>query len=206
MSIQEVSNAWIYMDRNTEVWQGHVPASQGVFQPIHWVTLGRMRAEMQLVPNEGRIADVGCGSGLVSVNLAWKKPRTEVIGIDPDDSRMLIGRQLVTEHHIPNCRFEVGSIENHAIEKESCACVLCTEVLDHIPDVKPQLEDHVERLIELLMPGGRLILSFLDQECMEESGVSVSSPLVLDDFSFITRPMLDRNCPRWWYLFYVDKE
>ena len=206
MSIQEVSSAWIYMDRNTQVWQGHVPASQGVFQPIHWVTLGRMRAELQLVPNEGRVADVGCGSGLVSVNLAWKKPRTEVIGIDPDDLRMQIGKHLVTEHRIPNCRFEVGSIESNAIEKESCACVLCTEVLDHIPDVKPQLEDHVERLIELLMPGGRLILSFLDQECMEEAGISVASPLALSDFGFITRLMLDRNCPRWWYLFYVDKD
>lgn len=206
MSIQEVSSAWLYLDRNTRVWEGHVPISQGVFQPIHWVTLGRMRAELQLVPNEGRIADVGCGSGIVSVNMAWKKPRTEVIGIDPDDSRMVIGRQLAQEHRIPNCRFDVGSIENNAIEKESCACVLCTEVLDHIPNVKGKLEELVECLIGLLMPGGRLILSFLDQECLAEAGIEVVSPLVLSDFDFITHPMLDRNCPRWWYLFYVDKE
>jgi hypothetical protein len=64
----------------------------------------------------------------------------------------------------------------------------------------------VEQLIGLLMPGGRLILSILDQDCMEEAGIQVASPLELTDFAFITHPMLDRNCPRWWYLFYVDKE
>ena len=205
MAIQDVSNAWIYLDRNTQIWRGNVSASQGVYQPIHWVALGRMQAELRLAPNEGRVADVGCGPGIVTINLAWKKPRTEVIGIDPDEKRLAIGQQLLSDHKIPNCRFEKGSIEQNGIEPGSCTAVLCTEVLDHIPNVKPVLKEKVDLLLRLLRPGGRLILSILDFEGSKETGIIPPSTLALEDFQFIENLALDRNCPRWWYLFYVDK-
>jgi len=27
----------------------------------------------------------------------------------------------------------------------------------------------------------------------------------MKDFDFLTTRQVDRNCPRWWHLFYVDK-
>jgi 2-polyprenyl-3-methyl-5-hydroxy-6-metoxy-1,4-benzoquinol methylase len=205
MAIQDVSNAWIYLDRNTQIWRGSISASQGVYQPIHWVALGRMHAELRLCPNEGRIVDMGCGHGIVTINLAWKKPRSEVIGIDPDEQRMAIGQQLLNEHRIPNCRFEKGAIEGNKIEPGSCTAVICTEVLDHIPNIKPVLKEKVDLLLKLLRPGGRLILSFLDAEGAKETSIAPASLLTLEDFAFIQNMALDRNCPRWWFLFYVDK-
>jgi len=37
--------------------------------------------------------------------------------------------------------------------------VICTETLDHIPGIKPRLEEAVGKLMNLLLPGGRLLLS-----------------------------------------------
>lgn len=206
MSIQEVRNAWIYLDSNTQIWRGGVSAAQGVYQRIHWVALARMQAELRLAPYEGRIADMGCGHGIVTINLAWKKPRTEVIGIDPDENRLAIGRQLLSEHQLRNCSFQTGTIEEPGIDPGSCSGVICTEVLDHLPDVKAVLKEKVEKLLALLAPGGRLILSVLDSENASDASVKPPSPLAISDFDFLTTKVADRNCPRWWHLFYVDKK
>ena len=206
MAIQEVRDGWIYLDRGTMLWQKNASAAQGVFQPIHWVALGRMQAELRLAPYEGRIADIGCGHGIVAVNLAWKKPRTEVVGIDPDDGKLEIGRQLLSEHRLPNCKFQPGSLEAPGLEPGSCTGVLCTEVLDHLPEVKPVLKEKVEKLLELLRPGGRLILSIFDHEASQDAAILPPAQLTMQDFDFLPNKVVDRNCPRWWNLFYVDKK
>ncbi|MCZ7649312.1 MAG: class I SAM-dependent methyltransferase [Planctomycetota bacterium] len=205
MSLQEVQNAWIYLDRNTMIWRGPIQAAQGVFQPIHWVAQTRMQAELRLAPNEGRIADVGCGYGIVTVNLAWKKPRTEVIGIDPDDKRLEVGRQLLQEHRLKNCTFRTGTLEETGIEPGSCTGVICTELLDHLPEGKAKLQERIGKLMDLLQPGGRLLVSFLDPEGFEYMGVKPPSPLTMSDFDWLKEKVVERNCPRWWYMFYLDK-
>jgi len=50
MSTQDVKDAWIYLDRNTGIWRGHIEAAQGVFQPIHWVAMHRMSCMLRLLP------------------------------------------------------------------------------------------------------------------------------------------------------------
>ncbi len=206
MSLQEVKNNWIYLDSDTQIWKGGVSAAQGVYQPIHWVALARMQAELRLAPFEGRIADIGCGHGIVTINLAWKRPRTEVIGIDPDENRLAIGHQLLSEHRLQNCSFRKGTIDESGVEPESCSGVICTEVLDHLPDSKANLEEKVDTLMGLLCPGGRLILSILDEQSSAEVRIRPPSPLKLSDFDFLPNLTVDPNCPRWWYLFYADKK
>lgn len=206
MAIQEVKDNWIYLDRNTGVWRGQVQAAQGVFQPIHWVAMHRMQCVLRLTPHEGRIVDVGCSYGVFTLNLAWKKPRTEVIGIDPDETRLVVGRQLLAEHPLSNCKFQRGTVDEPGVPPGSCSCVICTETLDHIKDVKPRLKDAVDKLLGLLKPGGRLILSI---PALEEMGKGTAplapSPLAMSDFGFLQHIEEDRNCPRWWHLFYADK-
>ena len=52
MSIQEVKDAWIYLDRNTGIWRGELHSAQGVFQPIHWVAKsGSRRSRSSLTQN-----------------------------------------------------------------------------------------------------------------------------------------------------------
>ncbi|HEY3321356.1 MAG TPA: class I SAM-dependent methyltransferase [Planctomycetota bacterium] len=206
MSIQEVKDAWIFLDRNTGVWPKQLQSAQGVFQPIHWVAMHRMQCMLRLIPHEGRIADIGCSYGILTLNMAWKKPRAEVVGIDPDESRLEVGRQLVQEHHLPNCRFVKGTVAEPGIEPGSCSGVICTETLDHIRDIRPHMKEAVDQLLGLLLPGGRLIISIPSLEEMgKETAPLPPSPLSLHDFDFLKNKQIDRNCPRWWHLFYVDK-
>ncbi|MCY3022684.1 MAG: class I SAM-dependent methyltransferase [Planctomycetota bacterium] len=206
MSIQEVNDTWIYLDRNTGVWRGAPQAAQGVFQPIHWVALYRMQCMLRLAPHEGRIADIGCSYGVVTLNIAAKKPRAEIIGVDPDESRLAVGRQLLAEHRLANCSFQTGTVDNPGIPAGSCSGVVCTETLDHIPDIKPQLKASVDKLMDLLLPGGRLILAVLAADTISRNTSPLPpAPLSLHDFDFLPQKQIDRNCPRWWHMFYVDK-
>ena len=206
MSIQDVKDTWIYLDRNTGIWRGELKAAQGVFQPIHWVAAHRMQCMLRLAPHEGRIADIGCSYGILTLNMAWKKPRAEVIGVDPDESRLAVGRQLQAEHHLGNCKFQKGTVDDSGIPAQSCSGVICTETLDHIEGIKPHLQASVDKLLDLLLPGGRLILSIPALEEMGKETVPLPpSPLSMKDFEFLKKKQDDRNCPRWWHLFYVDK-
>ena len=208
MARQEVNDSWIYLEENSGAWRGNVQAAQGVFQPIHWVAMHRMQCMLRLAPHEGRIADIGCSYGILTLNLAWKKPRTEVIGLDPDESRLALGRQLLAEHKLKNCRFQKGTVEEPGLAPGSCSGVICTETLDHIPGIKPRLPAAVAQLMDLLLPGGRLILSIpaLDEVPGDTNAMPLPpTPLFLQDFNFLSNLQVDRNCPRWWHLFYVDK-
>ena len=206
MAIQEVNDNWIYLDRNTGIWRGQLQAAQGVFQPIHWVAAHRMQCMLRLAPHEGRIADIGCSYGILTLNMAWKKPRAEIIGIDPDESRLAVGNQLLTEHKLSNCKFQKGTVDESGIAPNSCSGVICTETLDHIKDVKPRLKECVDKLMDLLVPGGRLVLSIPALEEMGKDTMPLPpSPLMMSDFDFLKGKQIDRNCPRWWHLFYVDK-
>src|SRR5438477_645611 len=124
MSLQEVKDQWIYLDRNTGIWRGHVEAAQGVFQPIHWVAMHRMQCMLRLMPHEGRIADIGCSYGILTVNMAVKKPRAEIVGIDPDEQRLAVGNQLIKDHHIPNCIFQKGTLDENEIQPGTCSGVI----------------------------------------------------------------------------------
>jgi 2-polyprenyl-3-methyl-5-hydroxy-6-metoxy-1,4-benzoquinol methylase len=207
MSLQDVKDTWIYLDRNTGIWRGHIEAAQGVFQPIHWVAMHRMQCMLRLMPHEGKIADIGCSYGVFAVNMAAKKPRAQVLGIDPDESRLNVGNQLLGEHRIPNCTFEKGTLDENSLQPASCSGVICTETLDHIDGIKPRLKDAVDKLMSLLLPGGRLLLSIpaLGEMSKETLPRLPPSPLNLADFDFLTTRQIDRNCPRWWHMFYVDK-
>jgi len=206
MAIQDVKDSWIFLDRNTGIWRGQLQAAQGVFQPIHWVAMHRMQCMLRLAPHQGKIVDIGCSYGILTLNLAWKKPRAEIVGIDPDETRLAVGTQLLSEHQLPNCTFQKGTVDEPGIKPGTCSGVICTETLDHIKDVKPHLQEKVENLMSLLLPGGRLILSIPAlEEMSKESSPLPPSPLSIHDFDFITNKQVDRNCPRWWHLFYVDK-
>jgi len=206
MALQEVKDTWIYLDRNSGVWHGEVHSAQGVFQPIHWVAMHRMQCTLRLAPHEGRIADIGCSYGILTLNMAWKKPRADVIGIDPDEARLAVGKQLLAEHRLTNCHFQKGTVEEPGVPPGSCSGVICTETLDHIKDIKPHLEGAVEKLMNLLLPGGRLILSILALEAFgKDPAPAPPCPLTMEDFAFLERKQVDYNCPKWWHMFYVDK-
>ena len=76
----------------------------------------------QLAPNNARILDVGCGSGLVAALLKRKRPDIEILGVD------VLVRD---ETYIPVQAFDGGRLP---FADRSFDVVLFSDVLHHTPD------------------------------------------------------------------------
>jgi len=106
----------------------------------------RFRHATSLIRNRGAVLDVGCGSsriigalppGSVALDLLLRKLRYA----------RRFGRQLVQ-----------GSAFNLPFGDGAFPCVLCSQLIDHVPKGSPVLEE----LRRVLAPGGRLVLGTPD--------------------------------------------
>jgi len=89
------------------------------------------------------ILDAGCGTGL---NLRHLPPGSTGIDINPRNVE-LVARRL------PNHRVIQGDVEALPFEANDFATVLCTEVIEHIPDPSAALSE----FRRVLKPGGVLV-------------------------------------------------
>jgi ubiquinone/menaquinone biosynthesis C-methylase UbiE len=89
------------------------------------------------------ILDAGCGTGL---NLRHLPAGSTGVDINPRNVELVQGR-------LPNHRVVLGDVENLPLESGSFGTVLCTEVIEHIPDPSAALREFQR----VLQPGGMLI-------------------------------------------------
>ncbi|WP_026361515.1 class I SAM-dependent methyltransferase [Amycolatopsis nigrescens] len=103
----------------------------------------------------GRIAEVGCGHGLLSAMIALRDPDTKVIGSDPDERKMTWANQ--GPGRLPNVEFYPGSAKELLdLHRGSFDAVVVSDVLYLFPfDRWPEF---LEDLRQLLRPGGLLVL------------------------------------------------
>ncbi len=106
---------------------------------------------------DARVADVGCGGGLLSESLA--RAGAQVVGID-------LGEAVidVAELHLHESQLDVdyrvqSSADLAAAEPESFDAVCCMELIEHVPDPAALVGD----LAAMLKPGGKLFLSTLNR-------------------------------------------
>src|SRR4051812_30109596 len=79
---------------------------------------------------EGRVADMGMGSGLGSYALAALYPRLEVVGGDTDETVVALARRT---HELANLSFVAGDIAERVFERESVDGIFDSSVLHHVP-------------------------------------------------------------------------
>jgi 2-polyprenyl-6-hydroxyphenyl methylase / 3-demethylubiquinone-9 3-methyltransferase len=104
-----------------------------------------------------RVADVGCGGGLLSESLA--AAGADVVGIDMGDAVIDIARLHLHESELKVDYRVQSSAELAAAEPESFDAVCCMELIEHVPDPHALIAD----LAAMLKPGGRLFLSTLNR-------------------------------------------
>lgn len=114
-----------------------------------------------LLPEEGRILDVGCGFGLFAAYFGQTQPRRCITGIDPNERRIAMARQVGAALGLASHEFIVGDARStKVIGPFDAAYVL--DVMHHVPaDAQEAL---LARLRDLLAPGGVLVLKDITTE------------------------------------------
>jgi 2-polyprenyl-3-methyl-5-hydroxy-6-metoxy-1,4-benzoquinol methylase len=114
-----------------------------------------------LLPDEGRILDVGCGFGLFAAYFGQTHPRREIVGIDPDARRIAMAERVAQSVGLRRHAFIAGDVRDAALEGPFDA-VYVLDVMHHIPaDAQRRV---LERLHDLLVPGGVLVMKDITTE------------------------------------------
>ncbi|MFM1814570.1 MAG: ubiquinone biosynthesis O-methyltransferase [Pseudomonadota bacterium] len=141
----------------------------GKFRPLHKLGPARIGAIRDLIAGHfGRdvggarplaglgLVDIGCGGGLVAEPLT--RLGASVTGIDPSQANIEAAR-IHAEGQGLGIEYRVATVEELAAEGRRFDCVLCLEVVEHVPDVGAFLKVTAE----LVQPGGLMVLSTLNR-------------------------------------------
>ncbi len=113
-----------------------------------------------LLPDEGRILDVGCGFGLFAAYFGQTQPGRTIVGVDPDARRVKLATQVSKSLGLDNS-FQVGDVRDHSLEGPFDAAYVL-DVMHHIPQDDQRAV--LARLRDLLVPGGTLIVKDITTE------------------------------------------
>jgi SAM-dependent methyltransferase len=111
----------------------------------------RFKHVTELIAGEGPVLDVGCGSSQI---IGALPPGS--VGVDILLRKLRYGRKFGTPL-VQASGFELP------FRDESFSCVLCSQVIEHVPKDSPVLDE----LCRVLAPGGRLVLGTPDYDNWE---------------------------------------
>lgn len=97
----------------------------------------------RFLPRDAPVLDAGCGTGL---NLRHLPPGSVGLDINPRNVALVRDR-------LPNHRVVEGDVEAMPFSDGTFGLVICTEVLEHVPDPRRALSE----IHRVLRPGGVLI-------------------------------------------------
>ncbi|HEY8039741.1 MAG TPA: class I SAM-dependent methyltransferase [Polyangiaceae bacterium] len=114
-----------------------------------------------LLTDEGRILDVGCGFGLFAAYFGQTHPRRRIVGVDPDQRRIGIARDVAARLGLHQHEFVVGDVRDAPLEGTFDAAYVL-DVMHHLP--QDDQRRVLERLRALLVPGGMLLVKDITTE------------------------------------------
>jgi 2-polyprenyl-6-hydroxyphenyl methylase/3-demethylubiquinone-9 3-methyltransferase len=130
----------------------------GESRPLHDLNPVRAAYVARHVDLRGaRVADVGCGGGLLSEALA--RAGAKVTGIDLSHKVIDIAKLHLYESNLSVDYRVQSSADMAAAEPEAYDAVCCMELIEHVPDPTALVAD----LTAMLKPGGWLFMSTLNR-------------------------------------------
>lgn len=140
--------------RDSEMWDVEAEAfdeepDHGLHDPVvrdAWQSL--LRSLVPPIPS--RIADLGCGTGTLSLLLAEDAHEVDGIDFSPE----MIRRATAKAGTFPGVTFAIGDASAPDLPAAAYDVVLCRHVLWALPSPA----DAVSRWVDLLAPDGRMVL------------------------------------------------
>jgi len=114
-----------------------------------------------LLPDAGRILDVGCGFGLFAAYFGQTHPRRQIVGIDPNTRRIATAERVARAVGLKEHRFIAGDVRDANLQGPFDA-VYMLDVMHHIPAEAQR--GVLERLHDMLVPGGVLLMKDITTE------------------------------------------
>ncbi|MBE1284708.1 MAG: methyltransferase domain-containing protein [Rhodobacteraceae bacterium] len=141
------------------------------------ITRRRARNMEAVSPRPGeRILDLGCGQGLLTIELARAVGATgSVIGVDPSSDMRSKARELCSD--LQNVEILNGSAGQLPIADSSLDAAISLQVFEYLPDIPGALRD----LQAKLRSGGRLVVGDMlwDTFCWESDNPERMSSMML---------------------------
>jgi 2-polyprenyl-6-hydroxyphenyl methylase/3-demethylubiquinone-9 3-methyltransferase len=141
----------------------------GKFRPLHKLGPARLAFIRQEIvrhfarPSGGMrpfadlsVLDIGCGGGLVSEPVA--RLGASVTGIDPAPENIAAAAAHAASQGMA-IDYRACRVEDLVVEGRTFDCVLCLEVVEHVPDVAAFLAE----CAKLVRPGGLILLSTINR-------------------------------------------
>jgi len=137
-----------YFDQHSDVYSAWYRPDT----PDGWAFLERKAVVLQCVGNHpGVLLDVGCGSGVMTIELA--RHATTYIGTDVAPNMIEAAKKVA--HNVPNVKFHVSEVTHIPVDTESIDTACAIGLLEYLTDVEAALSE----LHRAIRPGGRLIAS-----------------------------------------------
>jgi len=109
------------------------------------------------LPPQSVVLDAGCGTGR-HLREMIRRPDLKIVGLDTNDDELnkaWTSLQEMPGARLNNCLVLKADINKLPFAAGSFDCVICSEVLEHIPEHDEALEE----LIRVLKPRGTLVIS-----------------------------------------------
>ena len=107
---------------------------------------------------DGKVLDIGTGTGLLAIELAKKIPDVEVIGLDLSDVALKVARKNLQEIEQPfKVSFEKGDAEDTPFENCAFDLVVSSNTL-HLIKNPVRMFDEIQRVLK---PSGKFFISDL---------------------------------------------
>ena len=114
----------------------------------------------QLKVEAGIVADIGCGIGRLTFEVAHEAPYLDVVGVDPSPSMIEVARERLAENvYLINHRVDFAETSDGPLLSGGYDGAWCVLTFQHLPD--DTVKQHLTDLFEILKPGARLVTQWV---------------------------------------------
>jgi uncharacterized protein len=112
----------------------------------------------ELVPQQGKILDIGCGYGFMSYMLSFTSPQREITGIDYDEEKIDTANHCFSKTDTIN--FVYSDVMGFNFEKYDA--IIMADMLHYLPPTEQKVV--IEKCMNNLNPGGSIIIRDGDKD------------------------------------------